>query len=246
MSSKYLVALFTYNNGEALKHLLDRFPSDFPHDVVVHVDGSTDGSDAVLADYPYPVIRQEPNGGIGRSMRNVFGYARKHGYEAVAILPGNNKNDPAEIARLLAPIAEGRADYVQGSRYMKGGRRDHTPLFRLVMVKVHALVVSMLVRRWVTDALEGFRAIRLSVLDDPAIDIEQDWLNTYGLETYLFYKVTTGRNYRYVEVPVSKIYPVSKRSVFNRGGTHYSHIRPFVDWWQILKPLVYLALRIKT
>jgi dolichol-phosphate mannosyltransferase len=243
--NKPLVAILTYNNGEALKQLLDRIPPGFAYDVLVHVDCSTDGSDAVLPAYPYPVLRQEPNGGIGRSLRNVFAYARKNGYDAVAIVPGNNKNDPAEIDRLLRPIAEGRADFVQGSRYLPGSRRDHTPLFRLVMVKAHALFLSILVRQWVTDALEGFRAIRLSILDDPEIDIEQDWLDTYGLETYLFYKVTSKKKHRYVEVPVSKIYPVSKKSVFNRGGTHYSHIRPFVDWWQILKPLVVLVLRIK-
>jgi dolichol-phosphate mannosyltransferase len=245
MNSPYLVAILTYNNGEDLKNLVARIPRDYPYDVVVHVDGSTDGSDAVLAQSPYRVLRQAANAGVGRSIRNVFRYAAENRYEAVAILPGNNKNDPAEVGRLLQPIAEGRADYVQGSRYLPGSRRDHTPLFRLVMVKVHALFLSVLVRRRITDALEGFRAIRLSILDDPAIRVEQDWLDTYGLETYLFYKVAADPKYRYVEVPVSKIYPANKRSILNKGGAKYSHIRPFVDWWHILKPIFYLVLGIK-
>lgn len=245
MNEKYLVAVFTYNNGSALKQLLDRFPAEFPHDVVVHVDGSTDGSDAVLEQYSYRILRQASNAGIGRSMRNVFTYAKANGYQAVVILPGNNKNDPSEVGRLLQPIVEDWADYVQGSRYLKGSRRDHTPFFRLVMVKLHAVFLSLMVHRRITDALEGFRAIRLSILENPSIRVEQDWLNTYGLETYLFYKVTTNKQYRYVEVPVSKIYPENKISLLNKGGTKYSHIRPFVDWWHILKPIFYLVLGIK-
>jgi dolichol-phosphate mannosyltransferase len=245
MNTPGLVAILTYNNGEDLKNLLERIPKDFADDLIVHVDGSTDGSDAVLEKYPYRVLRQQTNVGVGKSIRNVFKYAAEHQYEAIAILPGNNKNDPAEIERLLSPIIEQRADFVQGSRYLKGSRRDHTPLFRLIMVKIHAKLLSLLVQRRITDALEGFRAIRLSILEDPAIDVEQDWLNTYGLETYLFYKVTADKKFRYVEVPVSKIYPANKKSILNQGGAKYSHIRPIVDWWHILKPIFYLVLRIK-
>lgn len=245
MNKPCLVAILTYNNGEDLKNLLERIPADYPHDIVVHVDGSTDGSDSILEQYPYRVLRPPANAGVGKSIRNVFAYAQENHYAVVAILPGNNKNDPAEVDRLFNPILENRADYVQGSRYLKGSRRDHTPMFRLVMVKVHALFLSLLVRRRITDALEGFRAIRLSILADSAIRVEQDWLNTYGLETYLFYKVAADRKYRYVEVPVSKIYPKNKKSLLNQGGAKYSHIRPFVDWWHILKPIFYLVLGIK-
>ncbi len=221
MNTQYLVAILTYNNGVDLKNLVERIPKDFPYDVVIHVDGSTDGSDSILDGYPYRILRQPQNAGVGKSIRNVFRYASENKYDAIAILPGNNKNDPAEVGRLLQPIVEDRADYVQGSRYLKGSRRDHTPLFRLIMVKVHAVFLSLLVHRRITDALEGFRAIKLSILEDPAIDVEQDWLDTYGLETYLFYKVTTNHTYRYVEVPVSKIYPKNKISLLNKGGAKY-------------------------
>lgn len=240
-----LAAIFTYNNGNDFKNVLDRIPDNFPFDVLIHVDGSTDGSDEVLNEYPYHVIRQDKNYGIGKSMRNVFKYARKKNYQAIAFIPGNNKNDPGEVEKLLKPIIEENADYVQGSRYLKGSRRDHTPLFRLIMVKVHALFLSLITFQRITDALEGFRAIRLSVLDDPDIHIEQDWLNTYELETYLFYKITSNRKFRYVEVPVSKIYPKNKKHLLNSNGAKYSHIRIFIDWWYILRPIFFLIFRIK-
>ena len=48
------------------------------------------------------------------------------------------------------------------------------------------------------------------------------------------------QGYRVTEVPVSKTYPLPGR------GVKYSHIRPVVDWWKILRPLVLLKLRIRS
>lgn len=244
-NSKLLLAIFTYNNGDDLKKLIERIPNNYPYDILVHVDGSDDGSDEILNEFSFKVIRQPRNFGIGRSMRSVLEYSLRHDYEAIAVIPGNNKNDPVEVSRLFQPIIENKADYVQGSRYLKGSRRDHTPIFRLITVKLYALFLSILTFRKITDALEGFRAFRLSIFDNPSINIEQDWLNTYGLETYLFFKIISGRKYRYVEVPVSKIYPKNKKHLLNKNGVRYSHIRPFVDWWHILKPIFFLIFKIK-
>lgn len=88
-----------------------------------------------------------------------------------------------------------------------------------------------------TDALNGFRAYKLSLFNDARINIWQEWLDQYQLETYLHYKVLALR-YKVIEIPVSKIYPKEK-------NVKYSHIRPFIDWWKILSPVLFLLLRIK-
>jgi dolichol-phosphate mannosyltransferase len=43
--------------------------------------------------------------------------------------------------------------------------------------------------------------------------------------------------YRHTEVPVTKIYP--------RHELGYTKMRPFVDWWSILRPIVYLGLGLR-
>src|SRR5271157_1496576 len=81
-----LVAVFTYNNGSDLETTLRRFGADFPFPVVVHVDGSTDGSDACLKDFPsFAILRNPANKGIGRSVKNVIEYARLHSYKVIAL-----------------------------------------------------------------------------------------------------------------------------------------------------------------
>ncbi len=211
------------------------------------MDGSTDGSDACLAEFPFPILRNPVNRGIGHSLRNVIRYGRENGFQILTFVGGNAKNDPNQAPRLVVPLQEGRADYVQGSRFLPGAEHHHTPLARLVMVKVHARAFGALTGRRLTDALEGVRAYRLNLFDDERLDIHQEWLDGYEMETYIHYHVLMSADrYRYLEVPVSKIYPENARGfVLNRGGKQYSHIRPVVDWWKIVRPVVYLKLGLR-
>jgi len=83
----------------------------------------------------------------------------------------------------------------------------------------------------------GFRAYKLKIFLDKQINIWQDWLDDYELEYYIHYKVLT-LDYKFKEVPVSKIYPYR-----HKGG--YSNISPFHDWWKIVGPLIYLKTGVK-
>jgi dolichol-phosphate mannosyltransferase len=111
------------------------------------------------------------------------------------------------------------------------------PFYRVVATRwIHPLLFSLITGRWITDSTNGFRAIRLSILDDKRIDLYQDWLDRYELEPYLFYKIIK-LAYRFTEVPVTKIYPPKVQG--------YTKMKPITGWWSILRPLVYLGLGIK-
>lgn len=242
--SDCLVCILTYNNGINLKQTLDTLPRGTGFSCLIIDDGSSDGAVEKYAG-DIPVLKHEDNRGIGSSIRDGIDYGRTHGSKVLVVIPGNNKNTLEQAGNLVDPIINGEADFVQGSRYLPGSRRDHTPRFRLIMVKLIAWMMSLLTLRKITDSMEGFRAWRLAIFDDPNIDIHQDWLDRYGLETYLFYKITRGRKYRYKEVPISKLYPQDKKSITNKNGAEYSKIRPGVDWWDILRPIPYLLFRFR-
>src|SRR5581483_8308545 len=108
---------------------------------------------------------------------------------------------PEEIPALLDPIADGRADFVQGSRFLK---RDASfgemPLYRRLATRVHPLLFSLVARRWVTESTNGFRAIRSTVLADPRLDLSATWLDEYELEPYLYLRAIR-LGYRTAEVP---------------------------------------------
>lgn len=230
---RVLAATFAYNEGEKIRRTLSRHPANRSYDLLVHDDGSTDGAlDRV--DPGIIVLRHETNQGIGAAMKRVFDYVLANGYDVLVIHAGNDKDDPLEIPALVEPIRTGAADFVQGSRYLDGGGFGNMPRYRVIGTRViHPLIFSMAARKRVTESTNGFRAFRTALLRDPRIDWRQAWLDRYELEPYLLLKAIR-LGYRHVEVPVTKIYPAR--------ALGYTKMRPFVDWWSIIRPVVYLGL----
>jgi dolichol-phosphate mannosyltransferase len=186
---------------------------------------------------PVHIIRNAERRGIGHAIRQGIQYALDKDFRVVVIMAGNNKDDPREISRLLEPIMKEDYDYVQGSRFLAGGRHAKTPLLRGVFSRFYPFFWTLLTNVRCTDVTNGFRAYRLRIFEDPRINIRQRWLDQYELEYYIHYKVLT-LGYKTVEVPVSKIY-----SHRHKGG--YSQISPLKDWWRIVRPLFYLKLGAK-
>ncbi len=183
---------------------------------------------------PVTIIENPTRNGIGFAIKEGYRYALSHGFDLIVVMAGNGKDDPREIPRLTQPILENGYDYVQGSRFLPGGRGERTPFLRRVFTRLFPFAWTFLTGVRCTEVTNGFRAYKASILQDPEINIWQDWLNGYELEYYLHYKVLT-LGYRFTERPVSKTYSHAKRE-------SYSHISPLKDWQQIVGPIVLLRL----
>ncbi len=225
---KSLAVLPVFNESHHIGTLLDRF-SGIPCDVLVVDDGSTDSTTEEIQRRAHPVIRHSERRGVGKCLQDGFVYAKEHGYSVLVIMAGNGKDDPREIPKLLAAIEEG-VDYVQGSRFMKGGEWKNLPWHRYVAIKLFTWIWSLCTWHWLTDVTNGFRAYRQSFLDRKDVQWNQPWLETYELEYYLqYHALCSGIPFR--EVAVTKNYPTK---------TNYSKIRPGKDWIRIIKPLFLL------
>ncbi len=204
---------------------------------MVFDDGSTDGTAEAVRSRGFRVERHERQAGVGAAIRATIRIAQREKFDVVVIMAGNDKDRPQEIPRLLAPIVAGEADFVQGSRYLRGGDFGNMPFYRRLATQfVHPLLFSLVTMRRITDSTNGFRAFRVSLFDDRRIDLDQLWLDNYELEPYIFFKAIR-LGYHVVEVPVTKIYPPHEQG--------YTKMKPITGWWSILRPIVLLGLFIK-
>ena len=238
-----LVCPIAYNENVKLVNAIERFlrsPAWGLVDYLVVDDGSDDGTTEMIHQFaPRGVrtIRNQERKGVGAAIRTAIRYARKYGYETIVIMAGNDKDNPDEIQHLLDPILKEGYDFVQGSRYRQAnGVGGDMPLYRKWATRFHPILMSLFTGRKLTDTTNGFRAFRLSIINDDRIDINQQWLNQYELEPYLLFK-TIKLGYKFTEAPVTKIYPSKKLG--------YTKMRPWVGWWSILRPVFYLGLGIK-
>jgi dolichol-phosphate mannosyltransferase len=234
---RVLASSIAFNESQKILRVIERVDKADVAEFMVFDDGSTDGTAEAVRSRGFRVERHERQEGVGAAIRDTIRIAQRERFDIVVIMAGNDKDRPQEIPRLLAPIVAGEADFVQGSRYLRGGDFGNMPFYRRIATQiVHPMLFSLVTMRRITDSTNGFRAFRVSLFDDKRIDLDQTWLDKYELEPYIFFKAIR-LGYKVIEVPVTKIYPPHEQG--------YTKMKPITGWWSILRPIVLLGLHLK-
>lgn len=226
-----------YNEEVKIKEVVRRARAGVADKILVVDDGSTDGTVAAAAGAGASVLSVGSVQGVGAAIRRGYEVAQQGQFDIAVVIAGNNKDCPEEIPQLLDPICDQGFDFVMGSRYLRGGQHGgDMPVYRKAATRLHPWLVSLVCGKKISESTNGFRAMKVSVLSDPRLNLNQEWLKAYELEVYLLIKLLQ-LGYKTTEVPCTKIYPPHKI-----GNTK---MRPFWDWWKMLRPIFLLALGIK-
>ena len=206
--------------------------------ILVVDDHSTDNTSHYAKEMGAVVVRHEENLGVGAGIRTGIDYGIKNKFDIAVILSGDNQHEPDELPVVLGPVINSEFDVVQGSRYLKGGKTVNQTVFRKISTRFYTVLFFLFTFRRCSDVTNGFRAINIEKLsNDQSINIYQNWLNRYELEVYLLYHFYTSREYLVKEVPITIYYHGKK--------TNWTKMVPFVDWWRILRPIIFLRFGIK-
>lgn len=130
--------------------------------IIVVDDGSSDRTAEVAEMAGAEVIRHPQNRGKGAALKT--GFEALNGTGVVVTIDTDGQHDPADIPRLVAPILQGEADMVNGSRYLNGNKKD-TPMYRRVGQKVLDVATNLESGLSVTDSQSGFRAFNPEIKD---------------------------------------------------------------------------------
>jgi glycosyltransferase involved in cell wall biosynthesis len=151
------------NLGRVLTDLRDTIAQIPQYDVEVVVvdDRSTDGTAKVAASLGARVIRNELPRGKGSALRSGFAAARG---DILVMMDADYSHRAEELPRFLEAMRDPSVGLVIGSRVV-GGSEEYTHIRALGNVFLSASL-GLATGRYLSDALNGFKAFRASVFRD--------------------------------------------------------------------------------
>jgi len=183
-------------------------------DIVICDGGSTDGctDEEELKKYRVnTLLTKNDNGKQGAQLRMGFDWALKRGYNGFITIDGNNKDSIEDVPRFIRALTEGY-DFIQGSRFVKGGKAVNTPLFRLLSVRLlHAPIISLTAHKWYTDTTNAYRAYSRKYIEDSRVSVFRDIFDTYELLAYLSVRADQ-LGMKTCEIPVAREYPTNEKT----------------------------------
>jgi len=187
-----------YNEYNTVAEIIRRIRTiKVPLDVQVVVvdDGSTDGTEKVLAalhDSTVKVITHQMNQGKGAAIRTGLAAARG---DLVIIQDADLEYDPDDWPRLLDPVFKGKARVVYGSRFT--GERTNLHPSHWIGNRFLTLTTNILYRSTLSDMETCYKLFDRRVLEGITIRSQR-----FEFEPEITAKVLR-RGYRIYEVPIS-------------------------------------------
>jgi dolichol-phosphate mannosyltransferase len=213
------ICLPTYDERANLEPMIDAL-RDVLRDgdrVLVVDDNSPDGTgeiaDRLADEFGFiDVLHRPQKQGLGPAYLAGFKRALADGAELVLEMDCDFSHDPEAVPRLIA-AAEGGADVVLGSRYVRGGRVGNWGLIRRAISRGASLYTALFLQMGVRDPTGGFKCFRRGVLE--TLDLDAITAKGYAFQIETTYRAKQA-GFRIVEVPITFVDRTAGHSKMSR------------------------------
>jgi glycosyltransferase involved in cell wall biosynthesis len=212
---RLLIFVIAYYAEETLTAVLERVPrsifTTYDCEILTVDDASGDRTSAIGRAYrkAHPeiamtVLRNELNQGYGGNQKVGYAFAIREGFDFVAMVHGDGQYAPEELPALVAPLADGRADAVFGSRMTTrfGALRGGMPLYKFLGNRILSGTQNLLLGTNLTEFHSGYRVYSVAALRKISYRLNS---NLFHFDTEIIIQLLNAGQ-RILELPIPTYY----------------------------------------
>jgi len=175
MRPKVVVVMPAYNAARTLRLTYAALPQHLVDSVIVVDDGSTDETREIARDLGLELFVHNRNYGYGANQKTCYREALHAGAEIVVMVHPDYQYDPALLPEIIAPIQEGRADVVLGSRLLRGSTIEQgMPWWKYIANRFLTYLENAVFRLRLSEYHTGYRAFSREVLEAVNLQMNSD------------------------------------------------------------------------
>lgn len=212
---RLLIFVIAYWAESTLTQVLDRIPrsifADYACQILVIDDASEDRTFQIGHQYrrlhpeiPITVLRNEYNQGYGGNQKVGYAFAIGEGFDFVAMVHGDGQYAPEELPKLVAPLRDGAADAVFGSRMTTrfGALKGGMPLYKYLGNRILTGLQNLMLGTRLSEFHSGYRVYSVKALEKIAFPLNS---NQFHFDSEIIIQLLNARQ-RILELSIPTYY----------------------------------------